>query len=62
MNKQFSGYVMAFIGFAFLLVNAYAYIFNAEPKSPALVVMGLVFVVVGFRIAKETKKERAGEK
>ena len=39
---------MPAIGFALLLINAVGYIFNLDIKNPALVVLGIVFVVIGM--------------
>lgn len=44
---------MAIIGFIMILINAVSYIFNLDFKQPALVVMGLVFVIIGMQLAKK---------
>jgi hypothetical protein len=56
-NQKVSGYIMAGIGFVMLLVNASGYLFHLDVKSPALTVMGLVFVVVGMKKAKQDNKK-----
>jgi len=49
MNKQnIPQYIMAVIGFALILINAIGYLFDLGIKNPALVVMGLVFVIIGM--------------
>jgi len=47
MDKRISGRIMAIIGLLMLLANAYGYVFDKGIKSPAITVMGLVFVVIG---------------
>jgi hypothetical protein len=54
-NKRFSGYFMTIIGFILILINAVNYIFGWEFKSTPLVILGLIFVVIGLKIAKENK-------
>lgn len=57
MGKQkFSGYLMAVIGLAMLLINALSYIFDGNIKSPAFTIMGLVFVVIGLKLANKLPK------
>jgi len=52
-NKKINGYVMFGVGGVILLINAISYIFGLDFKHPALTVMGLVFVVVGMKIARK---------
>jgi len=54
-NQKISGYIMAIIGFIMLIVNAAGYVFNLDIKSPALTIMGLVFVVIGMKIVRNKK-------
>jgi hypothetical protein len=51
-KRQLSGYPVAAAGFTLLPINALSYIFNWEIKSPALTVIGLIFVILGLRIAR----------
>ncbi|MFH1248991.1 MAG: hypothetical protein V1660_02475 [archaeon] len=56
MNKQkISGYVMALVGFALILMNAISYVFDLDMKSSALSIIGIVFVAIGMRIIKKAK-------
>jgi hypothetical protein len=58
MKKQkVSGYIMAGTGFIMLLINGLSYIFHWDTKSPVLTIMGLVFVVVGMKKAKQDNKK-----
>ncbi len=43
---------MAIIGFAMLLINALSYIFGWDIKSTAMSVLGIVFVLIGLKKAK----------
>jgi len=52
-NQQLSGYSMAGIGFAMLLINAFSYIFNWDVKSPAFSILGLIFVGIGLNVARK---------
>ncbi|MFA6022622.1 MAG: hypothetical protein WC781_00880 [Candidatus Pacearchaeota archaeon] len=56
MNNKISKYIMVIIGFIMLLINAISYIFNLDITSPAMVVLGLVFVVIGMKISNINKK------
>ena len=49
-KQKMSGYIMAGIGFAMLLVN---YIFHLDIKSPAFTILGLVFVVIGMKMTRK---------
>ncbi|MDD1707440.1 MAG: hypothetical protein LUO81_04500 [Methanoregulaceae archaeon] len=51
-KRQLSGYPVVAAGFTLLLINALSYIFNWEIKSPALTVTGLIFLIIGLRIAR----------
>jgi hypothetical protein len=51
-NRQLSGYPVAAAGFTLLIINALGYIFDWEIKSPALTVIGLIFVILGLRLAR----------
>lgn len=51
-DRQLSGYPVAVAGFTLLIINALSYIFDWEIKSPALTVIGLIFVILGLRIAR----------
>ncbi|NTW92320.1 MAG: hypothetical protein HGA40_02625 [Methanoregulaceae archaeon] len=51
-KRQLSGYPVAVAGFTLLVINALSYILDWEIKSPALTVIGLVFVVLGLRLAR----------
>jgi hypothetical protein len=51
-NRQLSGYPVAAAGLTLLLINALGYIFDWEIKSPALTVIGLIFVILGLRLAR----------
>lgn len=44
---------MASIGFAMLLINAISYVFDLNFKIPAFTILGLVFVVIGLKIARQ---------
>jgi urea transporter len=55
MEKMVAKYVMAGVGFVMLAVNAVGYVFDTGVKSPALTVLGLVFVVIGLQIARKNK-------
>ncbi len=57
MNKKISGYIMACIGFIMLLLNALSYIFDWNLKSPVFTILGLIFVVIGLKIARKTSNE-----
>lgn len=46
---------MAIVGFVLLAINAIAYIFNLDFGTPALTVLGLVFVVIGMGMVRKTK-------
>ena len=47
---------MAGVGFAMLLLNATGYLFNWGTKTPVFTVLGLVFAVVGLKIARKPSK------
>jgi len=49
---------MALIGLIMILINALGYIFNWDITSSALVIMGIVFVVIGMGMAKNSKASR----
>jgi hypothetical protein len=51
-NRQLSGYPVAVAGFTLLVINALSYILDWEIKSPALTVIGLIFVILGLRLAR----------
>jgi hypothetical protein len=46
---------MASIGFLMILINATSYIFGWETKSPALSIMGIVFLVVGTKSIRKSR-------
>lgn len=47
---------MAVIGFIMVLVNAIGYILDLNVRTPSLTILGLVFVVIGMKIAKKSNK------
>lgn len=47
-NIKIRGYVMFWVGFVMILVSAVGYIFNVGIKSPAISVLGIVFIAVGM--------------
>jgi len=55
-NNKASGYIMAGIGFAMLLANAFSYIFDYGISSPAFTILGIVFVVGGLKTARKPKR------
>ncbi len=46
---------MAIVGFVMVLTNALAYIFGWDFKNTAFTVLGLAFVVIGMKRARQTK-------
>lgn len=56
-SKMISGYIMAIIGFAFLILNALNYIMNWKLKLPS-VVLGIVFLVIGMGWVRTMKKKK----
>ncbi len=54
-KRQLSGYPVAVAGFTLLVINALSYILDWEIKSPAVTVIGLVFVVLGMRLARSAQ-------
>lgn len=52
-RNQVSGYVMASLGFLLIFVNALSYLFGLDAGSPAMVVIGIVFLVLGMDLAKK---------
>jgi uncharacterized membrane protein len=58
MNREtLRGYLMAIIGFIMLLINAVGYIFGFDFKSGAFTIIGLVFVTIGLKLAREDKRK-----
>jgi hypothetical protein len=57
-KRHLSGYPVAAAGFTLLIINALGYIFSWEIKSPALTVIGLIFVILGLRLARATPPQR----
>jgi len=57
MKNKISGLIMTIIGFLIILTNAIGYVFNVGIKNPALVIMGLVFVVIGMKLSKNSSKK-----
>ncbi len=55
-KNKISGYIMAGIGFVMLLLNAFGYLFNWGTKTPAFTMLGLVFTVIGLKIARKPYK------
>ncbi|MCX6764702.1 MAG: hypothetical protein NTU58_03340 [Candidatus Nealsonbacteria bacterium] len=55
-KNKISGYIMTIIGFAMILTNAIGYIFRLDIKSSAFGVMGIVFVLIGLKIARKEQK------
>ncbi|MBF7096026.1 hypothetical protein [Alkalibacter mobilis] len=55
MNSKIQGYIMAAIGFGFLVFSAANYISDGENKTPAFLIMGLVFVVIGMKKARNAR-------
>ena len=51
-----SGLIMAIVGFIMILINAIGYLFDFDITSPAMGIMGLVFVAVGMGMVRRTKK------
>lgn len=47
------GLIMATIGLLMLLWNAASYLFDLGMKHTAFTVLGLVFVVIGMKMAKK---------
>jgi len=58
-KQQIPGYVMAIIGFAMILVNAFSYILKWENTSPTIFIMGLVFVTIGMQTVR--KQQNTGK-
>lgn len=56
MNQRSSGQAMAMIGFAMILVNAYGYLFDGFMKHPAYTILGLIFMVIGLKMARKNNK------
>jgi hypothetical protein len=54
-NKLF-GYIMAGVGFALIVLNALSYILYWSTKSSVLSILGIVFLVIGLKTARKTKK------
>jgi hypothetical protein len=52
-DQKFRGYAMAGVGFLMLLANAFGYIFSLDIKNPAFTILGLVFVVIGLKMARK---------
>jgi hypothetical protein len=52
-KRQLPGYIMAGVGFAMLLINAFSYIFNWDLKSPVSSIIGIIFVGIGLNIARK---------
>jgi hypothetical protein len=53
-KKRLSGIIMFCIGFVMILISALGYLFNWDTKSPALTIMGLVFVAIGLQMARKS--------
>lgn len=53
IKKNIQKYTMPVIGLIILLANAIAYIFNLNFNRPSLTIMGLVFLVIGLRLARK---------
>jgi hypothetical protein len=53
-EPQISGYFMAAIGFAIILINTISYLSGWNLKSPALTVLGLVLMVIGEKTARKS--------
>jgi membrane protein implicated in regulation of membrane protease activity len=53
-EQQISGYIMAFVGFVMILMNALSYLLGWDLKSPAFTIVGLVLIVIGARTAKKS--------
>ena len=51
-NKKTKGYVMASVGFLMIVFNAISY-FTSDSTQPALLILGLVFVVIGMGWTKK---------
>jgi hypothetical protein len=47
--SKISGLIMTLVGFIIILINAISYIFNLDLMSPALVILGIIFVVIGMK-------------
>lgn len=46
------GYIMAGVGFVMILLSAFSYIFQWGFGNPAFSALGLVFVLIGMKIAR----------
>jgi hypothetical protein len=55
-KKMISGYIMAGVGFAFILYSAINYIFGLNLGTPSAAI-GIVFLGVGMAMARKAKRE-----
>jgi hypothetical protein len=56
-KRRLSGTIMAFVGFCLIVVDGLSYIFDWDLQSPILLILGLVFVVIGMRSVRRSKKK-----
>jgi hypothetical protein len=54
-SKKISGYIMAGIGFIFIIIGALNYIFGWKLGAPPGV-MGIIFVAAGMAIVRKSSK------
>jgi len=50
---KFQGLIYLLIGFVFILVNGIGYIFNLSIKNPIFTILGLTFIVIGFKLYRK---------
>lgn len=56
MNKEsLRGYIVFGWGFFLILINGLGYILRFGLNSPALSIMGLIFVILGLTLRKNSK-------
>jgi hypothetical protein len=51
-TQLIAGYLVAGAGFCMILFNALSYLFDGPLKSPAIGIIGLIFVVIGLKSAR----------
>ena len=55
-RKMITGYIMAGVGFAFILYSAINYVFDLKLGTPSAAI-GIVFFGVGAALIRKTKRE-----
>jgi len=55
-KQKIPGQIMGTIGFLMLSFNAVGYVFGWETKHPSLTILGLIFVVIGLKMARQPAK------